>query len=307
MTTDRRGEVALADEGTTPAASVFFAVLGHLELAVDARRVRVPGGRQRVLLATLLVHANEVVPVGFLCRALWGERQPMDPHNALATCMARLRRRLAAIAGPLARRIETTSAGYEMAVGADELDLLRFRHAVREAGRAADRGDLAAARRLLDEALSLWRGPMLAEIDSESLHNGVLVGVAEERMLALERRHTLDLLLGRGQEIIGELRVLAGEHPARERFWHHLMLALHRAGRSAEALESFQTADAYLREEFGAEAGEDLRTLHLAILRRDPSLLTAAPAARWLPGSAWALARREPVASHWPASLAGLS
>lgn len=267
--------------------AIDFAVLGPLEMAVNAHRAAVPRGRQRVLLATLLVHANEAVATSRLHRALWGDRQPNDPQNALATCMVRLRQRLVRVSGVLARSIETTPAGYQMRVAREQLDLLRFRQQKNHAASAAAAGDLATARSTLDGALALWRGPVLAEIDSDYLHNTVLVELTEERLLAIERRQMLDLMSGRDAEIIGELRLLVREFPGRERFWHHLMLALYRTGRCAEALTAFHESIRYLRDEFGADPSNGLRELHLAMLRRDPALGRTPPPDQWFPGIGW--------------------
>lgn len=273
--------------GVTANDAIDFGVLGPLEMVVNAHRAALPRGRQRVLLATLLVHANEAVSNARLHRSLWGERQPNDPQNALATCMVRLRQRLARVSGVLGQSIETTAAGYQMRVAREELDLLRFRQQKNLAATAAAAGDLATARTTLDGALALWRGPVLAEIDSDYLHNTVLIELTEERLLAIERRQMLDLMSGRDAEIIGELRLLVREFPGRERFWHHLMLALYRTGRCAEALTAFHESIGYLRDEFGADPSDGLRQLHLAMLRRDPALGHTPPPDQWLPSIGW--------------------
>lgn len=265
---------------------VSFAVLGPLEIAVGDQRIPLPSGKQRVLLAALLLHGNEVVSLNFLYRALWGDQFPANPQSALATCMTRLRQRLRRISGELSRSIETVPAGYyQFNVDPDALDLLRFRRETALSQRAAADGDLATARDALARALSLWRGPPLCEIESECLHNGVLVGLTEEHLLAVERRQALDLQLGPAEEIIGELQILVQDNPSRERFWYHLVLALYRADRSGEALEVYRDAVTYLREEFGVDPSPQLRALHLAIVRRDPGLFDMSRHAHWLPAA----------------------
>ena len=269
---------------TSPETS--FSVLGPLEITVGDQRVSLPTGRQRVLLAALLLHANEVVSLNFLYQALWGEHHPENPRSALATCMTRLRQRLNRISGDLSQSIETIPAGYyRFHVATEALDLLRFRRETARSQRLAADGHFARARDALVAALSLWRGRALCEIESDYLHGGVVVGLTEEHLLAIERRQALDLLLGHEEEIISELQVLVQENPARERFWYHLILALYRADRSGEALEIYRDAIGYLREEFGVDPSEEMRALHLAIVQRDPELFSMSQMARWLPAA----------------------
>ena len=273
--------------GSWVTAKVSFAVLGPLEIVVDGERASVPSGKQRTLLATLLLHANEVVPLSFLYRALWDDRHPANPQSALATCMTRLRQTLRGIPGDISQSIETNPAGYEFKVASDDLDLLQFREQVQQSRSAAADSDLVTARDALAGALSLWRGPALSDVNSECLHGGVLISLIEEHLLAIERRQVLDLLLGHEEEIIGELQILVQENPARERFRYYLVLALYRAGRSGEALEVYHDAIKYLREEFGVDPSEEMRALHLAIVQRDPALVCASQNVRWLPGAGW--------------------
>src|SRR5512142_707064 len=187
---DRRMHLEAADESVPPPVpgplpfsmsvmteNITFAVLGPLEITQGGRRVGVPAGRQRVLLATLLLHPNQLVPMSLLRRTIWGENQPSHPQNALATCLTRLRQRLGRISHALADSIEASAAGYALSVDSDDLDLIRFRQAYRAAGRAAGSGDVRGAGQALDDALSLRRGPVLADIDSEYLHTNVLVGL----------------------------------------------------------------------------------------------------------------------------------
>ncbi|MFD2355472.1 BTAD domain-containing putative transcriptional regulator [Nonomuraea ferruginea] len=76
----------------------------------------------------------------------------------------------------------------------------------------------------------------------------------------------LDLRLGRGGEVVGELRALVNSHPLRERGWAHLMAALHQAGRRSEALAAYQEARRVLVDELGLEPGPELREAHDRVL-----------------------------------------
>ena len=76
---------------------------------------------------------------------------------------------------------------------------------------------------------------------------------------------------GRADELVEELETLVREEPFRERLWRHLMLALYRGGRQADALAAYRRARSLLVEELGVEPGEELRELEQAILQHDGS------------------------------------
>lgn len=205
-----------------------------------------------MLLATLLLRPNRFVSVDELVGRLWeGEPTTVDrAHKTLQMTVLRLRQALGA-----ANRVRTTPGGYLVEVRPDELDLLRFRELVRA-------GDFAAATRL-------WRGPALADVVSDSVHRDDVPPLEDERLAALERRIDADLDRGLAGELVAELTALTGQHPLRERFWAQRMSALSRAGRQAEALESYREITALLADELGVDPSPELRRLHLALLNGD--------------------------------------
>lgn len=249
-----------------------FRILGPLEVISNTRRIPVAAGKQRVLLATLLLSANRIVSLDELVERLWDGDPPRSPRAALHTNMTRLRQALDRYGHGQGDLVTTSAAGYR--IGVTRLDLLRFRELVDEAHAA---GDLARESAGLTEALSLWRGPLLTDVRSESLHRDIVPGLAEERLRTLERRHEIDLTLGRHHRLISELRGLTRRHPFHERFWGQLMLALYRSGRPAEALEAYGEVSACLRRDLGALPGPEVRDLHTAILRDDPRLSSRSP------------------------------
>ncbi|MDP8930972.1 MAG: AAA family ATPase, partial [Actinomycetota bacterium] len=99
-----------------------------------------------------------------------------------------------------------------------------------------------------------------------------ITALEELRLVALEERIEADLVLGRPAELVAELEGLVAEHPFRERLRGHLMLALYRSERQAEALEVYREARRTLVEELGIEPGAALQGLEQAILRHDPTL-----------------------------------
>ena len=124
----------------------------------------------------------------------------------------------------------------------------------------------------LREALALWRGPALADFAYERFAHAAIARLEEIRLAALELRIDADLALGHDRELVGELEALVVEHPLRERFRGHLMLALYRSGRQAEALDAYQAARRALVDELGIDPSPALQELEQAILRQDPAL-----------------------------------
>ena len=155
-------------------------------------------------------------------------------------------------------------------------------------------GDASRASERLREALDLWRGQPLADLDSAGFVQLERARLEELRLSAVEERLDADLALGRQAELVAELHALAREHPLRERLRAQLMLALYRSGRQAEALDVYQQGRRLLAEELGLEPGEALKRLEHAILEQDPALGAPARAApRRAPP---ARKRRPPVA-----------
>ena len=174
--------------------------------------------------------------------------------------------------------LTTRSPGYVIRVEPDELDLHRFERLVDEGRSLLARGLAADASERLRDALSLWRGPALADFAYESFAQAAIARLEEIRLAAVELRIDADLALGRHDELVGELEALVAEHPLRERLRRYLMTALYRSGRQAEALDAYQDARRALVDELGIEPSPALQELERAILRQDPSLDVEAPA-----------------------------
>ncbi|URN08851.1 NB-ARC domain-containing protein [Actinomadura madurae] len=239
-------------------------MLGPLLTSVGGRTVELGAGKQRALLATLALAGGEPVSYDRLADCVWGPRTPAAARTTLHSYVGRLRQAI----GPLGMlAISSVPGGYRLDVHTVGLDLMRFRELTAEAARRAGIGDTAGEAELLRDALALWRGPLLADVPSETLHREDVPPLVEERLDVHERRIDAELRLGRYSSVVAELRGLTAEHPWRERFWAQLMTALHGAGRAAEALTAYRLARHRLAEELGLEPGEHLRRLESAILR----------------------------------------
>ena len=239
-----------------------FRILGPLEVVDDGRSLPLGGGRQRALLAALLLRANSVVAADTLLDEVWGDDPPASRLKIVQVYISQLRKLLGNDV------IETHAPGYALVVCEGELDLQRFESLVAEA-RAADTTTAAAK---LRKALSLWRGPPLADFGYASFARAEIGRLEELRLSALEARIEADLELGGHTDLVGELEGLTAEHPLRERLRGQLMLALYRSGRQPEALAAYQDGSRRLREDLALEPSRPLRELEQAILRQDTAL-----------------------------------
>ena len=239
-----------------------FAILGPLEVYDGARPLTVGGGRQRKLLGVLLVHANESVSSDRLIEELWGAAPTTTAAKALQGLVSQLRKQL----GP--DSLETVTGGYLLRIAPGDTDAQQFEELLREA-RPLDRGPALAK---LRAALALWRGPALADFAYDDFARSAIDRLEELRESCIERRIDLELALGHHDDLVPELEALVREYPLRERLRRHLILALYRSGRQADALEAYQEARLVLREQLGLDPGDELQALQKAILAHDPSL-----------------------------------
>jgi DNA-binding SARP family transcriptional activator/tetratricopeptide (TPR) repeat protein len=251
-----------------------FCLLGPLLVRSGGAVVTVRPGKQRAILAALLLSGGKVVSLDELAEVLWGQEPPPSARVTIQNYVMRLRMALAETDGS---RISTQPHGYQIRIDPGELDVTRFEallDAARTAARDSSWDTVAAQSRA---ALLLWRGEPLSDVDSELLVAREMPRLTELRLQALEVRIEADLHLGRQAEVISELRRLVTEHPLREHLRRLLMLALYRDGRQAEALAAYQDARRALVEELGTEPGSRLWELHRRMLAGDPALAVPDP------------------------------
>lgn len=246
-----------------------FGVLGPLAVWTDdGEAVTVPGRKVRALLADLLVHEGRAVSVDRLVDDLWGDNAPADPAAALHVRVSQLRRALAN-AEPGGRDLVVSSPpGYALRAGPDAVDVARFDSLV---ARASAAPDARTRRRMLADALALWRGAALADFADDEFARAAVLRWEEARLAAVEAYAEARLDVGEHRELVGELGELVARHPYRERLRAAQMRALYRAGRAGEALDSFQDLRHRLADELGLDPSPVLATLHEAILAGDPA------------------------------------
>ncbi|MBB4687949.1 AfsR/SARP family transcriptional regulator [Amycolatopsis jiangsuensis] len=240
-----------------------FRVLGPAEVLAGDQVVPLGGSRPLIVLTGLLLRANRLVSVDLLSHWLWTDDQRRS-KGALQTYVLRLRRALGEGVS-----IRTERGGYLLEVDENAVDLLRFRQFTGRGRAAAERGEHRRAAELFEDALAEWRGPALQNVESDALHREEAGQLAEERARVREQWAEALLSVGEYDAIVPELSRLTREHPLRERPHEQLMLALFRAGRQAEALDTYQRISAVLAEELGLDPGAGLQRAHRLVLGGD--------------------------------------
>lgn len=246
-----------------PGRQTAFQILGPLTIVDGHDSVVLPPSKPTILLAALLLNANNVVTTEKLRQAVWDDEQPTGARAALQTCVLRLRQ-LFAKYGIANTAIETVAGGYRMVAGARTLDLVHFRELVQ---RATDPGEPEERLQLLDRALALWHGPLLVNVPSESLRHDAVPRLTEERLRAIERASDLRIALGQAGAALPGLWSASRAYPGHERISEQLVEALYRTGRQADALAEIRRIKEYLHTELGVDPGRSLGQLEIAILR----------------------------------------
>jgi len=248
---------------------VDFCLLGSLQVSQDGEPVDIGTGRQRALLALLLLHRNETLSQSRLIDLLWDEPPPSAP-KVLQNCVVRLRRALPD------ETLVTREGGYELRLNGNGLDVDRFEGGTRDGREALADGDVLRARRVLEDALAEWRGEPLADVEGAPFKATEVDRLTELQLDARLDRAEAMLALGRHREVLLDLEAVAAEQPYRERPRALLMVALYGSGRQADALRVYRDTYTLFGEELGVEPGPDLKRLEQAILRQDPELIPPA-------------------------------
>ena len=234
-----------------------FRVLGPLKLFDGEQSLALGTPRTRALLAVLLTAPGQLFSIDRLVDELWPEDPPEDARALIHSYVSRLRRVLGTASGRLVSR----KPGYLVHVEEHELDLHRYQRRLAEAQAARTPQERVELLRLAEQS---WHGPPFADVPPTPAITGAAARLTELRLAALEEQ--FDAALAAEHDVIAELAGLVAAHPLRERFVGQLMLALHQAGRTAEALNTYQRTTDRLRDEFGVDPGPALREAHLTII-----------------------------------------
>jgi DNA-binding SARP family transcriptional activator/tetratricopeptide (TPR) repeat protein len=249
-------------------------LLGEFRVEAGGMPLTLPRRHVRLLLALLALDVGRPVPIERLLRMVWPEKQPSDARAVLSTYLSRLRTALAEIEG-----VEVSRVGdaYLLDMDPELVDAYRFRRLARHAQATAD---LHLRTALAGEALALWTGPPLTGAGDETARATAAAGLEELRRQLVDLRVTAELQLGRHEVLVSELTTLVAADPLDERLVAHLVTALYRSGRRADALTVCRDARKRITDELGLDPGATLQQLEMAVLRSDPGLdLVSLPAA----------------------------
>jgi DNA-binding SARP family transcriptional activator len=239
-------------------SDVRYRILGPLHVTLGGHEAAITAGRDRVVLAMLLLNAGRIVGVEELIDAIWDDGPPATARGQLQTCVSRLRRTLPGAA------IATNPAGYGIETTEDDLDVTVFARLTAQ-GRTQLPSHPDRARKTLRQALDLWRGPALAGIDSRAVRQAAGI-LDEQHAVVIEDWVDLELAGGRDRDLVADLTGLVERFPLRERLRAQLMLTLYRVGRQADALAEYRRVRRVLHNELGIEPGAGLQELHRQIL-----------------------------------------
>jgi DNA-binding SARP family transcriptional activator len=247
-----------------------LAVLGTIELTIEGVKRALGPPMVRAVLADLALNAGQTVATSQLIDDLWGREPPASATHTVQAYVSQLRRTL--LAGGCPGVLSTSGPGYMLEASRSQVDAFRFSELLAQARTALAAGEADGAEGLLSSALSLWRGPALADIRDAAFAAVVAARLEIDRLVALEMLFDARLALGHDRELVSELETALADDPFREHLYAQLMTALYRGGRQADSLAVFQRAREALVHELGVEPGRELRELERAVLDQAPEL-----------------------------------
>jgi len=286
--------------------AVRLRVLGPLAASRGGLPVELGAARQRAVVGLLALRPNVALHRETIIEALWGEDMPAAAVKMVQTYVGRLRRQLDPGRPPADRDGMLVSSGtrYVLRADARQLDLIAFGRLADRAREAGRGGDGAAACDLYAEALGLWLGEPLADLDLLSVHPAV-VGLARRRADVVADFAEVAIAAGRHDRALPHLQAAAERDPLDERAHAWLMIALAGTGQQAAALAVYDRVRQRLDEQLGVRPGTILAQAQARVLRQDvpavqpePARVVvrapAAPPPRQLPRGPGAFVGREP-------------
>lgn len=225
----------------------------------------------------MAVNADRAVSVDALVQELWGSSPPRTATATIQTYIGQVRRIIAEALGKGAAEVAgeiliTEGSSYVLATSKVALDITEYETLAESGNAAVERGEFVQGSELLHQAMALWRGPALVNVEAGEQLGARIVHLEESLLCALEQRIYADLQRGAHHTLVPELTELTARHPLHENLHRHLMLALYRCGRRAESLAVMRRLRRRLVEELGLEPSPFLVQIEQDILRGEPSL-----------------------------------
>ena len=253
--------------------TVEFHTLGALEVSCEGTPVPITGTRRRALLAILLIHPGQVVPMDVLIDALWPTTLPADPAASVRFHIWKLRQTLDqhdAHHEQQASVVASAAHAYKIPLETNRFDAVELAAAV-EIARAEITTAPARALSLLQNALDSWRGFPFEELRYVEYAQATIRRLLEVHLEAHLLSGEAMLELGRHREAIPNLEALVVEHPLTEPLWALLLTALWRCGRPADALVEYDRMATTLAVEVGLQPSRALQHLKQQLLVEQPA------------------------------------
>ncbi|WP_116246367.1 AfsR/SARP family transcriptional regulator [Nocardiopsis sp. FIRDI 009] len=261
-------------------------VLGPLIMANAEGEVSHLPPKPRTVFALVAADPDQVVSAENMVDELWRERPPRTATTTVQTYVGQVRRLMGALTGlgtdQVAERVLITEGGgYRLSTEMVDIDTVEYTRLTRAGCAAASAGDHERAAALFRDALALWRGPALVNVDAGTRLLAQATRLSEARLSTLEHRIRAEMSAGGHADLIGELAELVALYPLHEVFHEYFILALYRSARRAEALGVLAALQNRLRDELGLDLSPRLRALQARVLRDDQELLSGGV---WGPG-----------------------
>lgn len=266
-------------EGMEPADVLRLNLLGSLRLSRDGSDLDISSPKRRALLILLALNVGVPVSLDRIVDALWPDRKTGREDSTLRVHISQLRDEIEPSRSGPPHVIVTRGSAYMLVDEAVEIDIVRF-HRLAQEGHALLATETDTSLELLNEALGLWHGHPLLDVEYEEFAQEAIRRLEVARIEAIEDRAEALVELGEESAAIDDLEVLIRTEATRERPVRLLMLAYHRTGRQAESLRVARRHARQLAER-GLEPSPAVRDLEERILQHDADLLpvgTVSPA-----------------------------
>jgi DNA-binding SARP family transcriptional activator len=269
---NNRGQTSGAGQSTAGGGILDISILGPITAARDGQSLPLGPARRRAVLGLLAASPRETVSRARLTEALWGDDPPAHSATMIHSHVSVLRRSLDPEHSPHSRHglIVSAEQGYRLNTARCALDLIRFTERAATARGAARAGQPEDAVAAWADAVALWRGDPLGDVDLLSGHPAVL-SLARLRGRAILEYAEAAARLDQYGDSLPHLEWLAEREQLNERAWACLMIALAATGYHASALDAFGRVRRRLREELGMLPGAELAAAHMQVLRQQAS------------------------------------
>jgi SARP family transcriptional regulator, regulator of embCAB operon len=254
-------------------------VLGPVNLVANCQSIVPQAPRQRQVLALLMMHRCQVVPMRSIIRELWGDEPPMTARTTVQTYVVHLRRllveALGVTPGQVAQEVlRTQGSAYVFEFDAAAYDLHHYKCAEARGDQDLAAGNLRGAITAYKKAESIWRGPLLADVDAGQLLAAEAARLEQSRMTVAINRIEASLRLGQHRAVLSELAGLTTANPVDEGIHEKFIVALYRSGHRSRALDAYANLQQNMVNDLGLHPSPALRRLQKAVLDADSALET---------------------------------